>query len=354
MDMDMPEPLAPAPAPAPAAVVPPRSRRGAPVFAVVLALAALGAAGYAAWRTTALERDSSGALAAATATRTEIDALNRRVDQANRDREILRQRLDDIDAVNKSLREELLGMGERARVLEDAVANLAEKRLSGHDSLLLDEAEMLLRLGQERYDLFRDAAQARQAYALADEALSAVDDPAFATVRETVAVESKALAAQRDVAAGAGVAELERLRSGLEALPLRRAGDAKADENPSRLWQLLGRFVRISHAAAGTPDGDRGLARALVSLDLRGAEAALLARDMPTYRAALQRARGLAQASFDAETPAARELLDALQRLGSESALPPPADLGAALRELRNLRSTHRLQGGAKPAAATP
>ena len=63
---------------------------------------------------------------------------------------------------------ELLGQGERTRQLEDAVAKLAEKSLSGHDAMLLDETESLLRMGAERYTLFHDAQGAAAAYALRD------------------------------------------------------------------------------------------------------------------------------------------------------------------------------------------
>ena len=76
--------------------------------------------------------------------RSDADSHARGIDQSHRDIETLRSRLDDADKVNASLREQLLGLSERARLAEDAVANLADKRLSGHDAMLLDETEMLL------------------------------------------------------------------------------------------------------------------------------------------------------------------------------------------------------------------
>ena len=349
MDMDTPE-AAPAAAPSapPAPAAAPR-RRGSPL-ALILALLALGGGAYAVWRGTELEQKSAEAAASASAVRAELEALNRRIDQSNRERDLLRQRLDDLTGVNKSLREELLGVTERARVLEDAVANLAEKRLSGHDGLLLDEADMLLRLGEERYTLFGNAREAAQAYRLADDALANVDDPAFATVRETLAVELKALGEQRELGGNAAIVELERLRGAVQQLPL--APERRADAPPpeSRLAQILGRFVRIRHDEAAAPT-DRGLARTLATLDLRAAEAALLARDTASFRAAVQRARTQLQATFDATATA--EVVAALDRLGASEAPPAPTVLGAALKELRNLRSTHRLrQQGRGDAAA--
>jgi uroporphyrin-3 C-methyltransferase len=352
MDMDMPDadPIAPS---APA-VTPAAPRRGV-AWMTLLAMLALVGSSYSVWRTVQLDRAADATQANTGAVQAELDALNRRIDQTNRDRDLLRQRLDDIGAVNKSLREEVLGVTERARVLEDAVANLAEKRLSGHDALLLDEAEMLLRLAQDRYALFGDAPEAVQAYGLADETIAAIDDPAFSTVRETLAVERKALMDQRQLAAGAGVAELERLRSALSSLPLARDAldtqTAKPDE--SRLWQVLGKFVRISHDTAA-PSGarDRSLARALVSLDLRSAEAALLARDMGAFRAALLRAQAIAREAFDAQAAGVKDLNASLERMAGTETPPTPAVLGAALKEMRNLRSTHRLQGNAPKSGA--
>ena len=43
----------------------------------------------------------------------------------------LERQIADAVAVNKSLREELLGLGERAKLVEDAVGNLAERNLDG-------------------------------------------------------------------------------------------------------------------------------------------------------------------------------------------------------------------------------
>ena len=97
---------------------------------------------------------------------------------------------------------------------------------------------------------------------------------------------------------------------------------------------------------------DAGMARELAILDLRDAEVALLARDDAHYRAALASARAQLLA-FDpsaAAVSAAQGELDAL----AKSALAPPAPqiLGAALKELRNLRATHALRAPARQGEA--
>ena len=166
-------------------------RRAGSRGAWLIALIALGVGGVALWRAYAIEHGQADAQAAA---RTElvarIDELSRSVDQRKRDLDSLRARVADADGVNKSVREELLGLGERSRHLEDAVANLAEQRLSGRDALALNEAEFLLQQAQERLALFHDAHTALTAYQLADSALAAAEDPVFASVRQAISAES--------------------------------------------------------------------------------------------------------------------------------------------------------------------
>ncbi len=342
--METPKPVAPAVPPAAPA---PRSATG--WLALVLALIALALGGVALWLRLAHESARGEADAAFAGLRVEVEGLGRRLDQSNREREALRLRLEDAEGVNKSLREELLGVSERARVLEDAVANLAEKRLSGHDALLLDEAELVLLAARERYTLFRDAESALGAYAVADAALADVEDPAFATVRETLAVEQRALTAAARTPPAAGVAALEALRERLAEMSDRTPAGARADgEDPaaqSRLWQVLGRFVRISRDNATPEAYAPGLARLLIALDLRQAEAALLDRDPVVYSAALARARGAIEMRFDRGAAPTAAVLAEIDRLAAQLPAETDVPLGAALTELRNLRSTHRLRG---------
>lgn len=358
MDMDTPDSATPALPPSEPAAVPatpskpPRSPLAA--IALVVALAAIGIGGFAWWQAATLDRSRDAAAHEAELLRTELDGLRRGADADRRDRDQLRQRLGDAESVNKSLREEVLGVTERARVLEDAIANLADKRLSSHDALLLNEAELVLLLAKERFELFNDAAAAERAYRLADAALAAVEDPAFATVRETLGVELRELAALRQAPQGAGVAELAKLRESLATLDTPQSAAAAA-QNPSRLSRVLGQFVRISHAGeAGVAARDPVLLRGLIGLDLRAAELALLERNDAALHAALARARAQIESAFDRDTANVQAALATLDRLGAAAAPPPPVELGATLKELRNLRSTHTLSTGAASDGAAP
>lgn len=342
--------------PAPAVPSPHRAGGG---LALLIALLALAGAGYVAWREYTLE---SGRASAATADAQRggalVEALTHTVEQLRGNADSLRARLDDDAKVDKSEREELLGVSERARLLEDAVANLADKRLSGHDALLLSEAELLLTLGGERYALFHDAGATIAAYRLADTTLAEVEDAAFSTVRQSVDAEIAAVSALQAADPAPLLLRLAQLRAQLPALPAAARMQAPAaPAQTSRLWQVLGAFVQVHHgddAQASVGLRDAGLARTLAALDLREAEAALLARDDERYRAALASARSQLTA-FD---PAAPAVVAAQAELGVlDKALlapPPPSILGAALKELRNLRATHALHAPPKPAPPKP
>ena len=343
-----PQPLVQsAPPETPAA--PRAARTGTGALAILVALVALILAGVATWRIVMLERgqgDAASALREDVGRR--LQDADRTADQRKRDLDSMRARLADTDTVNKGVREELLALGERSRHLEDAVANLAEQRLTGRDALALNEAEFLLQLAQERLDLFHDAQAALAAYQLADSALAAAEDPVFAGVRQTISAEKQALEASRPLDTNATLGALERVRANLATLPPKKSTTQAA--TPSRFEALLQQFVRIS-ADDTTARRDVELTRTLAAIDLRAAEAALLARDPASYIAAVSRARTSIAGAFDDSAQSVKDDLAELDKLGSAPLAPAVPELGSALRELRNLRATRAL---AQPRQATP
>ena len=91
------------------------------------------------------------------------------------------------------LRDELLGIGQRAALLEDSVAKLADPERHGAQALRLDEVELLLSQGQQRLQIAGDLDGARRAYALAGGVLDGIDDPAYLSLRQALAQERAAL-----------------------------------------------------------------------------------------------------------------------------------------------------------------
>jgi uroporphyrin-3 C-methyltransferase len=345
----LPAPTAAAPSPA-AHARSSAARGGAAAWLV--ALLALVVAGVALWRAYVVEHGQADAQAGIrNELSARVDELARGIDQRKRDLESMRTRLADSDGVNKSMREEMLGLGERSRHLEDAVANLAEQRLSGRDALALNEAEFVLQQAQERLALFQDAPAAISAYKLADSALAAAEDPVFSSVRQTIGAEMHALEASKPVETQAAIVALERVRAALPGLPTGHA--ALAETASTSRWQgFLAQLVRVSHSddAAVNAVQDIGLTRSLAALDLRAAEAALFARDADAYKSALARARAGIVAGFDAQSAPVRDVLAEVDRVAGQPLAPALPELGSALKELRNLRATRALARPFAPA----
>jgi uroporphyrin-3 C-methyltransferase len=283
--------------------------------------------------------------------RAQFEALTHEVAQLRSTLDTLRGRQEDSDKVDKSVREQLLGLDRRTQLVEDSIANLADKRLSAHDALALDEAELLLTLGGERYALFHDAAAAVATYRQADIALSEIEDAAFSTVRQSIAAETAALNEAQAGDSTAATSKLARLREQTSQWPPAGSGVVPAAVEPeSRLARVFGAFVQVrrddatqTRAALHAPS----LARELFLVDLHEAQAAALARDETRYRAALASARAEFNAAFDQQTPAVAAAGGELDALSSVALTPPmPTLLGTALKELRNLRATHALREG--------
>ena len=357
-----PSPSHPSP---PAAVRPaPRPRGGGSLaLALLLALVALAATGYVAWQQWQMQRGNAADSQGVTSLQQRVDTLDTKLGGLSDQRASLDQRIDDAAAVNRSLREELLGQSERTRNLEDAVARLAEKSMSGHDAMLLDETDSLLRMGAERYTLFHDAQAAAAAYALADQTLAAVNDGAFSGVRQSIQAEREALLKSQPASHASALQQLQALRGSMDSLPLKPL-DVPAAGHAADAWS------RIRHAldSVVTVQRDNGaplavadarFARELAALDLAQAQAALLAHDSDGYAAALKRVYASLGSQFDDTAATVKQARETVKQLESQLPASAPVQLGAALTELRNLRAVHALAPApaastAVPAANTP
>lgn len=244
-------------------------------------------------------------------------------------------------------------MGERASLLEDAVARLADNRLRGEAMLRLNEAEFLLLLGEERLRLFGDVPAAIQAYSLTDAALASIDDPVLVTLRQTLAQELLALRAVPPDPRPAIRAELATLSETLARLPASRAGTvAAADGNDSRLMRLLSQLVTVrridAHDAVLGPV-QRETTLAALRLQLELAQAALARPDPAAYTHALSQSEALLARLFDRDDAEVATRRAALQRLRAATLVPELPVLGATLQELRGLRATRRVGALERP-----
>lgn len=315
-------------------------------LAILIIAALLSAAG--AWllrERAAVESDAVIAL------RNEIDSLRATQRASEAARAALERRVAAAEGMNRSMREDLLGAGERTSALVDAVARLARRGLGGSTEFRLNETEFLLSMGVERLTLFGDVVGTLRALDLADSELEALDDPVYAGVRQSLAIEREALRSVPEVNAAALFAELDAvsaLVSGLSLAPVSRLDpgrDIAADPDAGlvdRLRRGLSRFIRVERREAGTPSrSDPEHTRRMVEVELLRAKAALALGDRAEVAIAAARARdALGPApDGDADHAAVRARLDALAQSRALS-LPP---VGAALDQLRNLRMTRSL-----------
>ncbi len=327
---------------------PARPRRGvlAPL-ALVLALLALAGVAFGGWQWWQARQGRQNDADSLAALRQQVQSIQAQVDSRQQRQA---QEWQAASAANQALRQQVEGWSERTRNLEGAVADLVRHDRSGRRTLLLDQAEMLLRMGQQRYTLFHDGAGALKALALADQTLAAVDDPALSGVRQTLDAERKTLAATHPASRAADLATLARLRGTIATLPLKPLDD-QADKAPrgfwQRLWHALSTAVVVRHVGK-SPQGlaDAHLTRQLAALDVAQAEAARLAWDSGASHAALERVARALDTAFDTHDAAVRKARADVARLLDEPQARAP-ELGQALRELRNLRA---VQDGQAPA----
>ncbi len=349
------------PAPAVESSGPPASprherRRGWGLWPPVLLLLAAGGAGLWSWQTIkrleVAERGRDEWQQLGEELRGRIVELDRELDATRERQRALDGRIGDAASGQRVLREEVLGIGERAALLEDAIARLAQSRQEGAQALLLDEAEFLLLLGAERLALFRDPAAAIRAYLLADSALAGLQEPIYAPLRQSLAVELEMLRALPPDPLPGARAAVDALVDALPTLPAPRPAVDPA--STSRLARLLGELVTIRRLDEGGVPLDpltRGARIAALSLQLRGAVAALERGDAEAWQRSVAAFGAAAEGLFDTGDARVQAHLRALAGVSTAAVGLP--ELGSSLRELRGLRATRRL-GTALPDLASP
>lgn len=311
---------------------PPRRKRSPlPWLLSVALLALLGWRGWQEWQSW-----QSRAAAAANAELEQLQALDERIDALRRDQRAQAERIARSDATNRVLRDEVIGVGQRAALLEDSVARLADPSRHGAQALRLDEVELLLATGAQRLQLAGDLDGARRAYALAAGVLDGVDDPAYLDLRQALAQERAELDA---LGADPKVVALARLDAFAGSLPSpgslpRRDGDAQRP-----WWQrAFARLVQVrpSDRAVAVAPGERDAGFVALQLELTLARAAAERRDRDGWTAALVRADSWLRRLSPPSLQDQRKRLAALRALPLAPRMPA---FGSTLRQLQAMRT---------------
>ncbi len=223
-------------------------------------------------------------------------AVESRINALRKDQRAQAQRLQQADATNRILREELLGLDQRAALLEDSVRRLGDPERHGVQALRLDEVVLLLGQGEQRLRLAGDLDGARRAYALAADVLSEVastrlGDAGMLNVRQSLVQERVALDALGTDPRSLASRQLDAFAASLAATPP-RPGTAAID---APWWRrAFARLVAVRPAdrVVALPGADRVAAFAGLQLEVTLARAALERRDQAAFRTALARVDG--------------------------------------------------------------
>jgi len=331
----------------------PRKRPpGLAALAILMALVALAVAAWSVWR---LQRFTHDEVAARQHDATTIAALQSQLAAGDEQARAGDHRIGKLESGFDDLRASTQGLDRRIANLETAYTNLSGQQQSAQDTVLLNDADMLLRTGAQRYDLFHDASGALKAYSQAVEVLAQVQNPAYAPVRASAATERDALAAAAPPSRQGALDTLSALRGKVASLPLASAEASTSASTPSRkpgFWSRVGDafsgIVKVSHDNGNAaPLDDAHFARQTLVLDLAQAQEALLAFDDVTYRAALQRADAALAAQFDGNDAGVKEANAQIANLLAQHDGGPAPKLGGALAQLQSLRAS-------QPAAPAP
>ena len=314
----------------PAALHTPQHGGWARLLLVLLALAAVGGGLWYGDRQRA-KRERASEIEAAQ----RLEALESRLDRLRGDVRGHSQRLQQADATNRVLRDELLGMGQRAALLESNVAKLADANRQGAQALRLDEAELLLTLGQQRLQLAADLDGARRAYALAAGVLDGVDSPGFLNLRQTLTQERAALDALNADPSRIALQGLDALAAKLPdpaVLPRARAPSANAPWWDRVLARLVS--VRRTDAPTALANDDRSAGDVALQLELTLARTAIERRDAVALRAALERVDAWLLRLWPA-SPQRRALRNELETLRDAPLVLDIPILGSTLEQMR-------------------
>ncbi len=269
----------------PAPATPLRRSRAGGLLLLALLLIALATAGVLGWRQWQARQAQEQARS-----EQQRNALEARIDSLRQAQRAQAQRLQQAEATNRVLRDELLGLGQRAAAIEESASQLADPARHGALALKLDQVELLLAIGQQRLQLDGDLDGARRALALAAPLLAAVDDPAWLNLKQTLAQEQAALAALGPDSRTTAESLIERL---VADIPLEQAAITDAKPSQAAPWytRLLDRIVRVQPtASAGLRDhADRQAALAALQLEAALARAAIVGRDDAGLQQALVR-----------------------------------------------------------------
>jgi uroporphyrin-3 C-methyltransferase len=298
--------------------------------------------------------DDAGQVAALESRLAEDRAQLDRAERAIGEQSALAQSL---QAVTDSMRERLLAA-------EAALSAVSSRPVDAGGELDVAEVDYLLRLANERLQLFADPDAADQALSVADQHLAALDNPAFYGVRQEISAARQALASLDIPDYLEMAAELDAVQSAIPGLPFRGETEAFVAAAPAAedgWWaKLRGVFARLVtvRRSAGEADArislqDKDYVRQRVWLQLEIAHLGLMRRDQASFRGALDRVRESVDTWFEPEDRRVQSVSGKLSDLAGLNIDVELPDITAPWSRLRGIRAVSSTPAPA-PAPANP
>jgi len=269
-------------------------------------------------------------------------------------------------AWNRSAQAALEDSQARINSMDERLRTLTSRSAESNSELELEEIDYLLRMAQERLQLFGDTRNADRALQLADQQVLAFDNPLFIALRREIAAARQALAAADMPDMVTLGAELDKLQDSLATLPFKSTQYAatvqSADAGAELSWweRLKGSLAslvtirRIENAETALPAlADQQALRQRAWLQLEQARLAALSREQDLYLDALKQAEATITRWFATDDAKAKLSLSALQALQQRNVNPPMPDISGPWTTLRSIRDAG-LSPTAPVAAAAP
>ena len=247
--------------------------------------------------------------------------------------------------------------GDEARLVtaEAHLAVLSARSMDTAAELSLAEIDYVLRLAQERLELFADTRTAGQALAIASQQLAAFNNPLYVGLQQDIAAARLKLADVNEPDYTSIFASLDSLQLSVMALPFKDAPSTEKGALPpgettrgetswwERIKQALSGLVTVrrdSEIANSIPVfADQDLIRQHAWLELEIARLAALRRDQLSWTATLNRFAATLAHWFEPTSQATRDALAQLGELQHQDIDPAMPDISAPLAALQALRA---------------
>ena len=266
--------------------------------------------------------------------------------RAQRLQQSLEKKLADTQSRTGLLRDEVLGVNQRAAILEDNVREMAKAQNNSRQSVQLEALELLLVMSDARIHVDGDLPGALRAMRLANEVASNIRDSQMINMRQSLLQEMQAMSSAIDrkpIAAG----ELDALEATLPLLSARLPGQTDSRNKPAidGFQRLLDAMVQVRSADQQSLLGanDRSAAEAALALEIALARSALNKRDNINFQTSVRRIDSWLKRLY-ADGPILRERREKLSALAKRDIGLNVPTAGSSLQLLRSMMSTQRVQ----------